>query len=140
MTATMIAWFVAVILNAQATPRCEPFASRFTQFVACERAEGTLHAFSDRHVVWRVRFFIRYWEMPCGEFPTRQEAYVFHLVTDDLYGDRDLNDSQRVAIREAMYRGTPHCGGEPGANPLQSSRTRRARAASSLRRDSMAGF
>ncbi len=109
MTATMIAGLVAVLLTAHDTSRCKPFAPRFAQFVACERADGTLQAFSDRQITWRVRFYVRYWEMPCGEFPTEEEAYVFHLVTNDLYGDPDLNDRQRTAIRNAMYRGSPHC-------------------------------
>lgn len=109
MTATMIAGLTAVILSAQGTPRCEPFASRFAEYVACERADGTLRGFPERAIAWRVRYFVRYWRMPCGEFPTEQEAYVFHLVTNDLYGDPDLTNAQRVGIRDAMYRGSPHC-------------------------------
>lgn len=105
----MIAGLIALNLSAQDTPPCEPFAARFAQYVACERADGTLRGFSERRIAWRVRFYVRYWEMPCGEFPTEQEAYVFHLVTSDLYDDRDLTDPQRLAIRTAMYRGSPHC-------------------------------
>jgi hypothetical protein len=47
--------------------------------------------------------------MPCGEMPTVKEAYVFHMVTDDLYNDTDLTDTQRIAIRNAMFDGKVDC-------------------------------
>ena len=47
--------------------------------------------------------------MPCGEAPTVQEGYVFHMVTNNLYADRDLNDAKRLAIRAAMFDGKVHC-------------------------------
>ena len=57
----------------------------------------------------RVRYFVRHWEMPCHEAPTEQEGYIFHMVTDDLYNDPDLSDTERVAIRGAMFDGKLHC-------------------------------
>ena len=73
------------------------------------RANGTLDSFENRKVAWRVRYFVRHWEMPCGEAPTEQEGYVFHMVTNDLYNDPDLNDTERVAIRNAMFEGRIRC-------------------------------
>ena len=89
--------------------RCDAFVPNFDELVACRRADGTLQSFTDPDITWRVRYFVRYWQMPCGEMPTVEEAYVFHMVTNDLYGDESLNDSQRLAIRTAMFDGTVHC-------------------------------
>lgn len=47
--------------------------------------------------------------MPCGEAPTVQEGYVFHMVTDDLYNDRDLDNAARLAIRNTMFDGKVRC-------------------------------
>jgi hypothetical protein len=88
---------------------CGPFAPSFDALVACRRANGTLESFDDPQINWRVRYFVRYQQMPCNEAPTVDEAYVFHTVTDDLDDDPDLTGAQRVDIRSAMYRGTPNC-------------------------------
>ena len=96
-------------LRAGVAERCRAFVADFNQAVACERANGTLLSFGDPKIGWRVRYFVRYWEMPCGEFPTEQEGYVFHIVTDDLYGDADLTPAQRMAIRTAMFDGRVQC-------------------------------
>ena len=89
--------------------RCEQYAANFAKVVACERADGTLRSFPDRSITWRVRYFVRYWQMPCGEFPTEQEAYVFHTVTNDLYNDPDLSDADRIDIRNMMFIGRVRC-------------------------------
>jgi hypothetical protein len=89
--------------------RCAPFESNFDEVVACERADGTLRAFEDASIAWRVRFFVRYSEMPCGEYPTVEESYTFHTVVHDLDRDHDLNGSQRAAIRTAMFDGKVRC-------------------------------
>ncbi len=47
--------------------------------------------------------------MPCHEDPTEQEGYVYNMVTDDLYNDPDLNDTERIAIRNAMFDGRIRC-------------------------------
>ena len=91
------------------TGRCKKFAEHFDVDVACERADGTLRSFPSSSIGWRVRYFVRYRQMPCNEAPTEEESYVFHAVLNDLYGDGDLNDAQRVAIRNAMYEGNPRC-------------------------------
>jgi hypothetical protein len=95
--------------EASPAPRCKSFVTNFDEFVACQRADGTLDAFSNQKVAWRVRYFVRYWVMPCSEAPTEQEAYVFHMVTDDLDTDQDLSGAERVAIRNTMYNGKAHC-------------------------------
>jgi hypothetical protein len=89
--------------------RCGVFAPDFEQLVACQRADGTLRSFSDPSITWRVRYFVRYWQMPCGEAPTVDEGYVFHMVTGDLYSDAFLDDSARLAIRDAMFDGKVRC-------------------------------
>ena len=89
--------------------RCKVFASIFAEAAACERANGTLDSFQKTKIAWHVRYFVRHWEMPCHEAPTEQEEYVFHMVTEDLYTDSDLNDTERVAIRNAMFDGKVHC-------------------------------
>jgi len=89
--------------------RCQPFAQDFEEFAACRRADGTLEAFTDSDIRWRVRYFVRYWQMPCNEAPTIEEGYVYHMVTKDLYKDRDLNDRQRMEIRTAMFDGRVNC-------------------------------
>ncbi len=89
--------------------RCKPFAGVFDELVACKRANGTLESFANRNITWRVRYFVRYSEMPCNEAPTVEEAYVFHMVTTDLSDDADLNDSERSAIRSAMFDGKTRC-------------------------------
>ena len=94
---------------AQANGRCDPFLSVFDELVACRRADGTLRSFADPKIAWRVRYFVRYWRMPCGEGPTVQEAYVFHMVTNDLYADQSLDNSRRLAIRAAMFSGSARC-------------------------------
>jgi hypothetical protein len=88
---------------------CKTFSATFYELVACQRANGALNTFSDPEVAWRVRFFVRYWQMPCGEMPTVQEGYVFHMVTNDLYDDSDLDNLQRIAIRNAMFSGAVRC-------------------------------
>ena len=89
--------------------RCEASASIFAEATACQRANGTLDSFDKTKIAWRVRYFVRHWEMPCHEAPTEQEGYVFHMVTDDLYNDPDLNDTERIAIRNAMFDGRIRC-------------------------------
>lgn len=89
--------------------RCAGFAPMFEEFAACRRADGTLQTFADFRIAWRVRYFVRYWEMPCNEAPTREEGYVFHMTTADLYADPDLTDPQRIAIRTAMFSGRVRC-------------------------------
>ena len=89
--------------------RCETFAQNFDELAACRRADGTLQSFSDRDITWRVRYFVRYWRMPCNEAPTTEEGYVYHMVTKDLYRDPDLNNRQRMAIRTAMFDGKANC-------------------------------
>jgi hypothetical protein len=105
----MIAGLLAAALDAPDVRRCAAFATRFAQYVACERADGTLRSFPERQIAWRVRYFVRYWQMPCGEFPTEAEAYVFHLVTNDLYADSQLTGAQRIGIRNVMFRGSVRC-------------------------------
>jgi hypothetical protein len=90
-------------------PRCRAFALNFAELVACKRANGTLGSFGNPKVAWRVRYFVRHWAMPCDEDPTEHEGYVYHMVTNDLYDDPDLNDTQRVDIRNAMFDGRAHC-------------------------------
>lgn len=92
-----------------ASSRCGGFGSAFDELVACERTDGTLGSFASSSVARRVRYFVRYQRMPCGEFPTVQEAYVFHLVTNDLYNDSNLTNAQRLAIRKAMFSGVMRC-------------------------------
>ena len=89
--------------------RCAGFSSNFPELAACQRANGTLESFGDAKITWRVRYFVRFWEMPCGEAPTVQEGYVFHMVTNDLYNDPDMNDAERMAIRAAMFGGLTRC-------------------------------
>ena len=67
-----------------------------------------LPSFNDRHIARRVRFFVRYETMPCGEFPTRQEKCVFDMVMRDFYYDSDLNDGDRTDIRNATFDGKVH--------------------------------
>lgn len=100
---------VAAQARGDLANRCRTFAGEFAELAACQRADGTLETFGDERIAWRVRYFFRYWQMPCQEAPTRNESYVFDLAANDLYGDRDLNDSQRVAIRNAMFAGRERC-------------------------------
>jgi hypothetical protein len=93
--------------------RCNAFESTFDELVACQRANGTLESFPYPRITWRVRYFVRYEAMPCGEAPTEQVAYVFHMVMDDLDNDGDLSDTERLAIRTAMFDGTARCKGNP---------------------------
>ncbi len=88
---------------------CQAFQASFQALVACQRASGTLGSFTNPRVTWRVRYYVRYWEMPCGEAPTEQEAYVFHMVTNDLYADTDLNEAERIQIRDIMFLGKVRC-------------------------------
>ena len=96
-------------MQNQFKQRCDGFISNFYELVACRRTNGTLDAFGEPQIAWRVRYFVRYERMPCGEAPTVQEAYVFHMVMDDLNSDGGLNDAQRSAIRTAMFDGPVHC-------------------------------
>lgn len=96
-------------MQTQSNARCDEFASNFDQLVACRRANGTLTAFPEPEIAWRVRFFVRYERMPCGEAPTVQEGYVFHMVVDDLNADTNLSDTQRSAVRTAMFDGRVRC-------------------------------
>ncbi|HEY1883932.1 MAG TPA: hypothetical protein VGG51_12920 [Candidatus Cybelea sp.] len=89
--------------------RCKPFLPTFDELVACQRANGSLGSFPNPKVTWRVRYFVRYSEMPCNEAPTVEEAYVFHMVMTDLSDDADLNDAERSAIRSAMFDGRTRC-------------------------------
>jgi hypothetical protein len=89
--------------------RCKAFESTFDELAACNRANGTLESFPNSRIAWRVRYFVRYQEMPCDEDPTEEEAYVFHMVTNDLANDGDLNAGERLAIRAAMFDNTIHC-------------------------------
>lgn len=52
------------------------------------------------HASWRVRYFIRYNMMPCGEFPTRDEGYVFQ-ASQWLLGT--LSEGGADAVRIALY-------------------------------------
>lgn len=84
----------------------------FPQHVACERADGTLRSMSIYPgVEWRVRYYLKYTVMPCSEWPTEEESYVVDMAYNDLYNDKDLNDTERVEIRNAMYDGpqNPRC-------------------------------
>jgi hypothetical protein len=89
--------------------RCSPFVESFDELAACERANGTLETFAKVSIAWRVRYFVRYWRMPCNEAPTEQEGYVFHMVTNDLNGDENPSDSERLDIRAAMFDGLVRC-------------------------------
>lgn len=89
--------------------RCGRFSLDFAELAACRRADGTLRTFVQPRIAWRVRYFVRYWKMPCGEAPTRDESYVFAMTTRDLYGDADVNDAERRAIRDAMFEGSVRC-------------------------------
>ena len=92
-----------------APSRCGGFSPAFYELVACERTDGTLGSFTHPNVARRVRYFVRYERMPCGEFPTVQEAYVFHMIEDDLQNDSNLTNAQRLAIRKAMFSGIMRC-------------------------------
>ena len=100
---------LAAAMHFERSTRCSTLAANITKAAACERADGTLRTFKNRAIDWRVRYFVRYWEMPCGEFPTVEEAYVFHVVTNDLYNDADLTDTDRLQIRSLMFEGRVHC-------------------------------
>ena len=94
----------------EASSTCAPFSSKFDETAACRRADGTLHTFDDKPgIEWRVRYFVRFSQMPCGEYPTLDESYVFHMVVNDLEADTDLKEGQRVKIRNAMFQGPVHC-------------------------------
>ncbi|MGA8535255.1 MAG: hypothetical protein WB615_14195 [Candidatus Tumulicola sp.] len=97
------------ILPPALDARCKAMAQNFDETVACQRANGTLLALADPKIAWRVRYFVRYWEMPCNEFPTEDEGYVFNAVTNDLYTDPDISNTQRIQIRNAMFDGQIHC-------------------------------
>jgi hypothetical protein len=92
-----------------ASDRCMQFDQNFDEFAACQRADGTLESFTAHDISWRVRYFVRYWQMPCNEAPTIEEGYVYHMVTKDLYKDPDLDNKQRMAIRVAMFQGKVNC-------------------------------
>jgi hypothetical protein len=77
--------------------------------MACQRSNGTLDSFASRNIAWRVRYFVRHSEMPCHEAPTVEEAYVYNAVIADLNGDRDIDATQRFAIRNAMFDGKSPC-------------------------------
>jgi hypothetical protein len=101
---------LAAAMHFDRSIRCGTLAANIPKSAACERADGTLKTFKSQPATdWRVRYFVRYWEMPCGEFPTEEEAYVFHMVTNDLYNDPDLTDADRVEIRNQMFRGPVRC-------------------------------
>lgn len=89
--------------------RCRRFEAAFDQLVACQRANGTLQTFKSPKITWRIRYFVRYWKMPCNEAPTEEEGYVFQMVTNDLYDDPDLNQAQRLQIRDALFDGAIRC-------------------------------
>jgi hypothetical protein len=89
--------------------RCAAFQAHFNEFVACQRADGTLRSFADPQVAWRVRYYVRYLAMPCGEAPTVEEAYVFHAVIGDLSDDSNLDNTERTKIRSAMFAGKVPC-------------------------------
>ncbi len=97
------------LVRAAVSTRCKAVDADFDELVACDRADGSLDSFANGGIGWRVRYFVRFWQMPCNEAPTVQEAYVFHMVTADLYADPDLDDAQRLAIRVAMFQGAVHC-------------------------------
>lgn len=88
---------------------CAPFENNFQENAACQRADGTIDSFQKQSINWRVRYFVRYSEMPCGEEPTVDEAYVFQMVVGDLDRDRDLKDSERTAIRTALFDSKVRC-------------------------------
>lgn len=89
--------------------RCMKFDQDFDVLAACQRADGTLQAFTAHDISWRVRYFVRYWRMPCNEAPTIEEGYIYHMVTNDLYNDPDLNNKKRMAIRTVMFEGKVEC-------------------------------
>lgn len=99
----------AQVEHGDVAGRCRSFSGDFDELVACTRANGTLSSFRLDGVEWRVRYFVRFLEMPCHEAPTVDEAYVFHAVIDDLTSDPDLDDAQRDAVRYAMSDGMEHC-------------------------------
>ncbi len=100
---------LAAAMHFDRSIRCSTLAANVPKAAACERADGTLRTFKSRAIAWRVRYFVRYWQMPCGEFPTEEEAYVFHMVTNDLYNDPDLSDADRIDIRNIMFVGPVRC-------------------------------
>ncbi len=100
---------LAAAMHFDRSIRCGTLAASIAKSAACERADGTLRTFRSRAIAWRVRYFVRYWQMPCGEFPTEQEAYIFHMVTNDLYDDPDLTDNDRLEIRNLMFEGPVRC-------------------------------
>jgi hypothetical protein len=95
-------------VKGKVSSRCTA-SSTFDELAACRRADGTLQTFAKKNTDWRVRYFVRYWQMPCDEAPTLQEAYIFNMVTNDLYNDTDLNDAERIDIRNAMFDGEVRC-------------------------------
>jgi hypothetical protein len=109
--APLLSGQAAIVNSGQSShnTRCEPFMPTFDELVACQRANGSVGSFANPEITWRVRYFVRYSEMPCNEAPTVEEAYVFHMVTTDLSDDADLNDSERTAIRSAMFEGETRC-------------------------------
>jgi hypothetical protein len=91
---------------------CSSFQGVYQELVACARALGTLEAYSDPDIKWRLRFFFRYNEMPCGEDPTVEEYYAYQMAALDLSGDLDLTAGQRADIQAAIYPGSsspPSC-------------------------------
>jgi hypothetical protein len=96
-------------VGAERDRYCGPFAAKFPVFVACRRTDGTLRSFAAPAILRRVRYFVRYLRMPCGEAPTVAEAYVVHTALDDLAHDSDLTGAQRTAVRAAMFEGTVRC-------------------------------
>jgi hypothetical protein len=91
---------------------CTSFQGVYQELVACARAIGTLEAYSDPDINWRLRFFFRYNEMPCGEDPTVKEYYAYQMAALDLSSDLDLNAAQRADIQAAIYPGStspPSC-------------------------------
>lgn len=100
---------LAAAMHLEPGVRCDMLSASIPKAAACERADGTLRTFRSHAIDWRVRYFVRYWQMPCGEFPTEEEAYVFHMVTNDVYDDRDLSDADRLEIRNLMFEGPVRC-------------------------------
>lgn len=89
---------------------CGTFTDNFYEYTACKRAEGTLATMRYLPgVEWRVRYFFKYNEMPCGEAPTVQESYVYQMASDDLETDSFVTPQERVEIRTAMFNGRARC-------------------------------
>ena len=92
----------AVVATAAPTALAPPnVVLQEAVFHAIERGIRTLPTHAER---WRVAYFIKYNEMPRGEMPTVNEAYVYHSARY-LLAEQGLTDLQRLQIVNAIYPG-----------------------------------